>query len=209
MNQGFIRRCLISVMLVSFAGVIESFSLMNARSLSVQRARCKSRSTSAEDLQEDLGPVKDRDEHLRYLDQSFKYYTNGKGIMDFLEMDEDEVPRRLSDIQTSKRYALMSHGAINGMDGPVINYANFGALLAFQLTFVEITDRPACRVANPGLDQANWSQVLQTIQSRGKLGFASNYSGFRCTREQIPFFIRGAMVIPSIVCNNPQLSQKT
>lgn len=199
MNEVFIRRCLTSVMLVSFASGIECFSLMTYRSSSVQQERCQSQLSSAVNLHEDLGPVKDRDEHLRYLDQSFKMYTDGKGIMDFLEEDVNDVQRQLSDIQTSTRYALMSHGAIHGMNGPMINYANFGALLAFQLSFNEMTEKSACQVANPGLDQANWSQALQTIQSRGKLGFAENYNGFRCTGDQTPFYIRGAMVIPSLV----------
>jgi hypothetical protein len=80
------------------------------------------------------------------------------------------------------------------LDGPVNNYGNFGALGAFEMTYSQFTRIPAGRVANPGLDQEEWSQVLQRVRSMKKEGFLQSYKGFRCTIKQISFFIRDAMV---------------
>ena len=126
----------------------------------------------------------DRDEHVRILDENLVRHT-GKSLRDYTGGDE---------VQTSMRYALMSHGALNDLDGPINNYANFAALAAFQMTFKQLTAMPAGRVANPGLDQEEWSQVLQKVRQMGKEGILQNYKGFRCTVNQTPFFLRDAVV---------------
>lgn len=126
----------------------------------------------------------DRDGHVWILDENLVRHT-GKSLRDYTGGAE---------VQTSMRYALMSHGAVNDLDGATNNYANFAALSAFQMTFKQLTAMPAGRVANPGLDQEEWSQVLQKIRQMGKEGILQNYKGFRCTVNQTPFFLRDAVV---------------
>jgi len=67
------------------------------------------------------------------------------------------------------------------------------------MTFSQLTAMPAGRMANPGLDQEEWSQVLQKIQAMGNEGFLQSYKGFRCAVNQAPFFIRDAMVCKKCV----------
>jgi hypothetical protein len=137
------------------------------------------------------GPIVDRDEHVRILNDNLEKHI-GKGLRDFTQTSCDVDC--WDDVHTSTRYALLSHGAKNGLDGPVNNYGNFGALGAFQMTYPQLTAMPACRMANPGLDQEEWSQVLQKVQAMGTEGFLQNYKGFRCAVNRTPFFIRDAMV---------------
>ena len=124
------------------------------------------------------------DEHVRILDTNLVRHT-GKTLREYTGGAE---------VQTSMRYALMSHGAWNDLDGPTNNYANFAALSAFQMTFRQLTAMPAACMANPGLDKEEWSQVLQQVRQMGKEGILQNYRGFRCTVNQTPFFVWDAMV---------------
>ena len=153
---------------------------------------CQRRFRSRRHPKKSDGPIVDRDEHVRILNDSLERHI-GKGLRGFTDTSCDE-PDCWDDIHTSTRYALHSHGAKNDLDGPVNNYGNFGALGAFEMTFSQFTRIPAGRVANPGLDQEEWSQVLQRVQSMKKEGFLQSYKGFRCTVNQISFFIRDAMV---------------
>jgi hypothetical protein len=129
---------------------------------------------------------------VRILNDSLERHI-GKGLRDFTNTTCDE-PECWDDIHTSTRYALHSNGASNGLDGSVNNYGNFAALGAFEMTFSQFTRLSAGRMANPGLDQEGWSQVLQRMQSMEKQGFLQSYKGFRCTVNQKRFFIRDAMV---------------
>lgn len=156
------------------------------------------RDDSVSSSKEADGPIVDRDVHVRVLNDSLERHI-GKGIRDFTGTSCEEADC-WDDIHTSTRYALHSNGATNDLDGPVNNYGNFGALGAFEMTYPQFTRMPASRMANPGLDQEEWSQVLQRVQSMGKEGFLQNYQGFRCTVNQTPFFIRDALVSLHIIC---------
>ena len=144
------------------------------------------------------GPIVDRDKHVGILNDNLEKHI-GKGLRDFTKTTCNVDC--WDDIHTSTRYALLSHGAKNHLDGPVNNYGNFGALGAFQMTYSQLTTVPAGRMANPGLDQEEWSQMLQKVQSMGAEGFLQNYKGFRCTVNQTPFFIRDALVRSKNVCS--------
>lgn len=150
-------------------------------------------------------PIIDRDEHVRILNDNLERHI-GKGLRDFTKTicDTDEC---WDDIHTNTKYALLSHGAINDLDGPVNNYGNFAALGAFEMTWAQLTDIPATRMAKPGLDQEEWSQVLQKVRAMEKDGFLQNYKGFRCTANQSSFFIRDAMVRCAHVLLDPQSNE--
>ena len=141
------------------------------------------------------------------LDSSLKQVSHGKhkGILQYLFPSDHAQKHRWDDIHMSSRYALLSHGAINGMDGPEHNYVNFGACAAFQTSRDQLLEMPACRVATPGSDQLAWSECLTNLrpdQQEGGIGdgegYLEHYSGFRCSLlDQRPFYIRDGLV-----CNN-------
>jgi hypothetical protein len=89
-----------------------------SRIIAVSTATDNALSSSKEEL--------DRDEHVRILDENLVRQT-GKSLRDYAGGDE---------VQTSMRYALMSHGALNDLDGPTINYANLqrSPLLKWRLS---------------------------------------------------------------------------
>jgi hypothetical protein len=177
----------------SFVFLVPSPTRVGGRGRRNSRTVIQSSPSPDDKMPQALGPVKNRDEHALILNENLKRCTGGKGILDFMELG-GSLESSVAAVLTSTRYALMSHGADNGLDGPVNNFANFAALGAFQLTYSQLTNLPACRVANPGMDQADWSHVLQSIREMGKSGFMSNYNGFRTTVDLIPFYIRGALV---------------
>jgi MEKHLA domain len=102
-------------------------------------------------------------------------------------------------VHMSMRFALLSHGAVNGMDGPVHNYANFAALSAFSYTRQQILRIPACRMAAPGgSDQATLSQIYMTLReqqsSTTNNNILQNHQGVHCTQYLQRFLIRNAIV---------------
>ena len=98
----------------------------------------------------------------------------------------------------SSRFCLLSHGPVNGLDGPVHNYANFGACGAFQLSRGDLLYMPAARMAEPGMDQQQWSLILERLRDEpkeGGRGCISKYSGWRCTMpDRRRFYIRDGVV---------------
>jgi hypothetical protein len=94
----------------------------------------------------------------------------------------------------STRFALLSHGHENGLDGPIHNYANFGACGAFQLPREALLQVPAARVASPGVDQQTWSIILQRLRTDPD-NVLEDYQGYRSTlRDGRRFYIRDAVV---------------
>jgi MEKHLA domain len=183
----------VEVVAGSFVFLVRSTTLSFARRRSSGRTVLQTTHSPDDKMPLALGPAKNREEHVFILNENLERCTGGKGILDFMEL-EGNLESSIAAVLTSTRYALMSHGPENGLDGPVNNFANFAALGAFQLTYSQLTNLPAVRVANPGMDQADWSNVLQTIRDMGERGFMSNYNGFRTTVDLIPFYIRGALV---------------
>lgn len=188
------RYCLLLSILPSITRTasLAPASLFASRRVIASRRLLASDDSISSSSKDSDGPIVDRDEHVRILNDSLERHI-GKGLRCFTDTSCDE-PDCWDDIHTSTRYALHSHGAKNDVDGPVNNYGNFGALGAFEMTYSQFTRIPAGRVANPGLDQEEWSQVLQRVRSMKKEGFLQSYKGFRCTIKQISFFIRDAMV---------------
>ena len=71
-------------------------------------------------------------------------------------------------VHTHMRYALLSHGAVNSLDGPINNYANFATLSTFSYKRSQFLDMPACRMAIPGLDQDELSHLYTALRQRGE-----------------------------------------
>jgi hypothetical protein len=189
----FMRNCTVFIILIVFSITTAAFLPVSIGTRpSAALVPLSSTGDSQSSSREADDRVVDRDEHVRILNDSLERHI-GKGLRAFTQTtcDTDDC---WDDIHTSTRYALLSHGAKNDLDGPVNNYGNFAALGAFSMTYSQLTTIPASRMANPGLDQEEWSQVLQKVQAMGKEGFLQDYKGFRCTVDQTPFFIRNAMV---------------
>jgi MEKHLA domain len=112
-------------------------------------------------------------------------------------IDDDDDSWSTDHVHLSMRFALLSHGAVNGMDGPVHNYANFAALSAFSYTRQQILRIPACRMAAPGSEQADLSQLYMTLRQEQRLGnnnILQNHQALHCTQYLQRFLIRNAMV---------------
>lgn len=188
----FISNCTVFIILIVLSITTAAFSPVAIGTRPLSLVPLFSTGDSVSSPREADDRVVDRDEHVRILNDSLERHI-GKGLRDFTQTtcDTDDC---WDDIHTSTRYAFLSHGAKNDLDGPVNNYGNFAALGAFSMTYSQLTTIPASRMANPGLDQEEWSQVMQKVQTMGKDGFLQNYKGFRCTVDQTPFFIRNAMV---------------
>lgn len=151
----------------------------------------------------------DRDRHVDLLDKSLRYWT-GRGLFEHMypETDHDQEsvgtterrpPRHeWDDVHMSSRFCLLSHGSENGLDGPVHNYANFGACGAFQLSRHDLMFMPAARMAEPGMDQREWSMILERLREEpkeGGRGYITDYRGWRCTMPyQRRFYVRDALV---------------
>jgi hypothetical protein len=135
----------------------------------------------------------DRDAHVGILDKNLKRYTN-RGLLEHM-FGSSENYHPWDDVHMSMRFSLMSHGNVNGMDGPVNNYCNFGACSAYHLGSEQLRNMPACRMAQPGSDQQTWSAALQRLREDQAHGCLENYQGFRCTMmDQRKFYIRDALV---------------
>ena len=154
--------------------------------------------TPTPSLADDSEPIQDREAHLQILDSNLRRHTGGRGILEFMGLPDDDA---WYNIQMSSQYALTSYGTERGLDGPIINYANYGALGAYQLSYDRITKLPVKCLANAGLDQEEWFQISQRVFEMGKAGFKDNYKGFQIGTDLVPFFIRDAIVsYISILC---------
>lgn len=134
--------------------------------------------------------VQDRESHILLLDRSLRNLT-GRGITDRVgsSNDDDDICALL----TSSRYALYSHGVLKPemIDGPVNNFANFGALATFGVTYKQFVQIPSSRIAPPGFHQIQLCQTLEALelgtsriaaegtQQRGVGGFIEGYCGMR------------------------------
>jgi hypothetical protein len=147
--------------------------------------------TPTPSLADDSEPIQDRDAHLKILDCNLRRHTGGRGILEFMGLPDNDA---WYEIQMSSQFALTSYGKERGLDGPVINYANYGALGAYQLSYDQITKLPVKCLANAGLDQEEWFQISQRVFEMGEAGFKDNYKGFRISTDLVPFFIRDAIV---------------
>lgn len=167
----------------------------------------------------------DRDEHVRILNANLLRYT-GNDLSAWMGLDfstrkdgeENFDDFWIHQVHTHMRYALLSHGAVNSLDGPINNYANFATLSTFSFKRSQFLDMPACRMAMPGLDQEELSQLYTALRQHGKqlqqlqeavtaaastpdfISSSNNsnifhgHQGFRCTQDQRRFYIRDAVV---------------
>ena len=127
--------------------------------------------------------VADREEHVRLLDQSLQRLT-GRGIRDRISNDNSD--NDYDTILTNSRYALYSHGVLQSdmIDGAVHNYANFGALASFGVTYKQFLQIPCTRIAPPGFQQGQLDRTLQQLLSaieaeEGEMEVIEGYSGLR------------------------------
>jgi len=140
----------------------------------------------------------DQSEHLSILHENLERFTN-RGLLERMGLHETGFRHPGTqgwddEVHMSMRFALLSHGSDNGLDGPIHNYANFGACAAFQLSRNALLNVPACRVAPPGMDQQIWSMVLQRLQEDSE-NVLEEYQGYRSTlTDGRRFFIRDAVV---------------
>lgn len=156
------------------------------------------KSTDADDEEEEEF---DQTVHLSILDRNLKRFSK-QGLLEWMGLlgnrndhDDDSSEEGWDDeVHMNLRFALMSHGSVNGMDGPTNNYVNFGACSAFQLSRDALLNMPACRVAAPGLDQEAWSMRLQTLREDPE-NWIDIYQGYRSTLvDGRRFYIRDAVV---------------
>lgn len=143
----------------------------------------------------------DRDEHVRLLDASLrKFHPNQLGLLEVIYGPDNAPTRHLwDDVHMSMRFALMSHGKVNGLDGPILNYANFGACAAFQTSRSQLLDMPSCRMASVGRDQLALSDMYQQLRETNaevpERNILLRYQGFRCTMlDATPFLIQDGLV---------------
>lgn len=130
-------------------------------------------------------------EHIAILDDNLKRHSK-RGLLDRMELEEEDDWE--DTVHMSTRYALLSHGGKNGMDGPIHNYVNFGGCSAFQIGRADFLRVPAARVADPGMDQETWSMILQRLKSDPE-NVVENYQGYRSTlTDRRRFYIQDAVV---------------
>mmetsp|Transcript_31857 Transcript_31857/g.73188 ORF Transcript_31857/g.73188 Transcript_31857/m.73188 type:complete len:361 (+) Transcript_31857:13-1095(+) len=143
------------------------------------------------------GPVQDREAHVKLMDDNF-HRVFGKTMLEHMgkELAEDEnEDEAFWEVQMSLKYAVMSHGANDeGINGPMINYGNHGALAEFGYTWNQFTQLPTNGLSKSDLDQEEWKEVLRVVRKRGKQGYHDKYRGFRCNRDDLPFFIRDGLI---------------
>lgn len=133
----------------------------------------------------------DQSKHLSILHQNLIKFTQ-RGLLERMEISEEE---NWDDaVHMNLQFALLSHGSVNGLDGPIHNYANFAACSAFELSRTALLQIPACRVAAPGMDQETWSMILQRLQQdHGNV--LEDYQGYRASlKNGRRFYIRDAVV---------------
>jgi len=129
-------------------------------------------------------------DHLRLLNDSLKNAT-GKSLPELMGKTSDTYWQ--DEVHMSMRYAVLSHGAVNGFDGPIKTYANFAAVAAFSYPKKQILEMPACRMARPGLDQEELTRIFLQLKEH-PANCIENYHGFRCTQDQRQFYVRDAIV---------------
>jgi hypothetical protein len=176
----------------------------SSRHTSVQSSSASSSSSDANKITSEEAEEEEFDQtmHLSILDRNLKRYSSEEqGLLERMGLLNQETTSDDSDegwddeIHMSLRFALMSHGNVNGMDGPIHNYANFGACSAFQLSRQALLSMPACRVAAPGVDQEAWSMRLQSLREDPDNNFMDEYQGYRSTlMDGRRFYIRDAVV---------------
>jgi hypothetical protein len=166
----------------------------------------------------------DRDAHVAILDKNLRQWT-GRGIFQHMfpsndddthdDDKDDNIDESNSttknkeekkyfewdDIHMSNRFALLSHGAKDRLDGPVNNYANFGACGAFCISRDVILKTPAFRMAEPGFDQDEWSMKLTKLRQRSRddsddsCQCIEQFCGWRCTiPDQRRFYVKDGIV---------------
>lgn len=135
--------------------------------------------------------------HLRLLSKSLESAT-GKTLPEVMGIDISSTSTDAEcwhdDVHMSMRYALLSHSAVNGLDGPINTYANFGAVAAFSYPRQQILQLPACRMALPGYDQEELTRIYLQLKDDPAINCIDDYRGFRCTQDQRQFFVRDAIV---------------
>lgn len=111
-------------------------------------------------------------------------------------------PPSLEEIQSSMRFALISHGAEETVDGALHNYGNFGALAAYQVNRTIFMEIPARKMANVGLHQQQLENLLDIMKESGSDSIFGNnnalvmepYNGFRCTTNLETFYIKEGVI---------------
>jgi MEKHLA domain len=131
-------------------------------------------------------------------DGSYDANTNDNDVV-VDQHDDDSYCWSPDDVHMSLRFVLLSHGAINGMDGPVHNYANFAALSIFSYTRQQMLRIPACRLAAPGAEQADLAEFYRMLREKQRSSTSTsniveNHEAFHCTQYLQRFFIRNALV---------------
>jgi len=158
--------------------------------------------------------VQDREGHVALLDRSLRQLT-GCGILERVGLSNDSD---ISALLTNSRYALYSHGILKPdmIDGAIHNYANFGALAFFGVTYKQFVQLPCSRIAPPGFHQKRLGEIMEELEllvaetsgldmakagfTQGKAcgGFIENYSGLRCrldlTNQGLTFHIKNAVI---------------
>jgi hypothetical protein len=139
--------------------------------------------------------VSDRDEHVDLLLRNFRKHAN-QDISDFIGEGINLV--------TDTRFALFSHGKLesDNIDGPINNYANFGALGKFQCTYSQFVQLPCTRMALPGQHQKALTDTLDELRPTDSSSgnpedkhILQNYSGWGCAiTSREPFFIKDAFL---------------
>lgn len=154
-------------------------------------AKLFSSSSSNQPSMSEPSPPIDRDAHVCLLSENLKACTghNLTQVMGLLLSRETEWHAQ---VHTHLRYALLSHGSVNGLDGPINNYANFAACLAFSYPRAQLLDMPAGRMALP-MDQEDVSQEWMDLRKNPR-NVVQQYQGARCTSDQRRFFVRDAVV---------------
>jgi len=174
------------------------------RQLGSQSSSATSASSAADSI--------DRQDHVRILSDNLFKHT-GKDLLLMMDLDGNtDSPGWQDEIHMSMRWALLSHGADNDLDGPVNNYANFGACSAFSYAQSQILNLPACRMAVPGWDQEALTQLYSRLRENNPNNVIQ-HEGFRCTSDQRRFYIRDALVRIDIIFlmiyfRNPRRSRR-
>lgn len=152
--------------------------------------------------------IQDREGHVALLDRSLRQLT-GCGILERVGWSNDSDT---SALLTNSRYALYSHGIVKPdmIDGAINNYANFGALAFFGVTYKQFVQLPCSRIAPPGFHQKRLGEIMEELelqaemaeagstQGEGCRGSLENYSGMRCrldlTNQGLTFLIKNAVI---------------
>lgn len=133
--------------------------------------------------------VEDRDEHVRILHGSL-IDQGGPGLCQLMQLDDNDKHWPAA-VHQHLRYAVLSHGAVNGLDGPVNTYANFASAAVFSYPRAQLLDMPACRMAVPGYDQEELTNLYLRVR---ETGLQMGHAGFYGTSDQRRFHVRDAVV---------------